>query len=253
MDMRNDNPPPTRETTIRTYEYFSLGALLVVLLLLFERGCGLAGLVPFLVGLGGIAARWRLALPMLLLSLVFAITDQWLVSWTHASSWQHEGFGDWLLCAALLGYAAAQLRLQGVARSIVPPDPRLRGAQAAGAVDLKGPGRRADYFIELLILGTSLAVWAALAPLVWQQLPASGLSLGLPPRIGRLLVFAWLLVIGLVVVGSILAYLSRDQRSRQEAIVFLQDLFWRETRGEQRRLFRWLAWRRMRRDRRRPQ
>jgi len=49
--------------------------------------------------------------------------------------------------------------------------------------------------------------------------------------------------------SSILNYLARRQMTRAEAELMLQDILWRETRREQRRIGRWLAWSRNRQDR----
>jgi len=41
-------------------------------------------------------------------------------------------------------------------------------------------------------------------------------------------------------------YWRRVQMDRVSALLMLQDILWNETRGEQRRINRWLAWRKLR-------
>ena len=65
------------------------------------------------------------------------------------------------------------------------------------------------------------------------------------PRISRLLSLAWLLMVGLLVAGTVLAHWRRRQMDRAAAQLLLQDTLWRETRRGQRRIFRWLAWRKL--------
>jgi hypothetical protein len=266
---------PTREAAIRNYEYFSFAALLVVVLILFERGSGLLWvMVPFLIGLGGIAGRWRLALPLFLLACTYAIAEGMQPVWLQPR-WRRDPFSDWLLAAAVLGYAAGQARLQGATRSILPPDPRQVSASSREL--LEEPGRHTNYMLELAVLGLSLLVWAALAPWLFGQLPrAAQVAIpgaiwevlaphvgGNPPtgnphidlqaRVWRLVVLAWTLILGAITCRALLAFLARGRRRPEEALMFLQDSFWRDTRGEQRRLFRWLAWARLRAERRRKE
>ncbi|MBY0524930.1 MAG: hypothetical protein K2R98_16110 [Gemmataceae bacterium] len=242
----------SRGTVVRNYEYFCLAALLVLLLLLFQRGIGLTCLLPFLIGLGGIAGRWRLALPALLVSLAFVVTDTWLSNSGMAGIHQDDALNDFLLCAAVLGYAAGQMRLQGVAGQLLPPDSRVTEPASKAKDATEKPGRQADYARELLILGVSLVFWAGVAPLVWELLPGR-VGLAIAPRVWRLIVLGWLLILGLIVAGGLLRGLGRDARKRDEAILFLQDILWRETRREQARVQRWQAWRRLRAQRRRKE
>jgi hypothetical protein len=51
-------------------------------------------------------------------------------------------------------------------------------------------------------------------------------------------------------VAALLRYLALRRMTPPEAGLYLQDVLWRETRREQRRLNRWLAWAWLRRRRR---
>jgi hypothetical protein len=99
---------------------------------------------------------------------------------------------------------------------------------------------------EISLLALSLPVWA---------LVAQGLSLGLTPRwnvlglelrIVRMLIVLFVLATSVFVVGSLFWLWKRRRMDRQAAQLYLQDVYWRETRGEQRRIERWRAWKRIR-------
>jgi len=266
---------PTREAVIRNYEYFSFAALLTVGLILVERGSGLLSLIPFLIGLGGIAGRWRAGVPLFLVAVTFAITctNVRFFRRMFTGHWEFEALSDWILCAAVLGYTAAQCRLQGAARSVLPADPRVPPKSSSTEACLQEPGRQADFVSELLLLGMALLFWAALAPRLWNGLPrvagavlpdpvwqalapwvsqfyGEDLAHDLLARVWRLVLLAWLLILGTIISSGLLTFLNRHRRQPDEALMFIQDMFWRETRGEQRYLFRWLPWVRLRGQRR---
>ena len=46
--------------------------------------------------------------------------------------------------------------------------------------------------------------------------------------------------------AHVFRYWRRLQMDRVSAMLMLQDLLWHETRGEQRRISRWIAWKRLR-------
>ena len=54
-------------------------------------------------------------------------------------------------------------------------------------------------------------------------------------RLWRLTLLAWFVILGTFVCRGLLGLLGK--RSPDEALMFIQDVFWRETRGEQRRIF----------------
>ena len=65
----------------------------------------------------------------------------------------------------------------------------------------------------------------------------------------RALLVVWLMGIALAGAYSFLAYLGRAQASAEESLLYLQDQLWTEMRGEQRRINRWVVWRRLRTQR----
>jgi hypothetical protein len=79
-------------------------------------------------------------------------------------------------------------------------------------------------------------------PLHWWQATAR-----LPAAWWGALILVWMLSLGWLVVSSLLNYWGQRRMTPEEATVLLQDTLWHETRREQRRLNRWLAWARLRR------
>jgi hypothetical protein len=253
----NEAPATPADTGRRGYELFSLAALLILLVVLMERDYHLWALVPCLVGLGGIAGRWSLAVPMLLIALSFVLLDLGPVRSYRGPSSRSEPLSDLLLCAAVLGYAAAQYRLQGYARQMVPTDSRVR--RTKGQAEAQCRRALCDGELPLLLLAlpffawlatTARSYWFALAG--WVQAKAAHVTAELPPAVWPLLVLLWVLGLTLLLWQLLAAFGTWRQRGRtpEEAVLFLQDLFWRETRGDQRRLFRWLTWTRLWNERR---
>jgi hypothetical protein len=65
-----------------------------------------------------------------------------------------------------------------------------------------------------------------------------------------LILVVWVLALGVFIVRGLLSYLGREQMTLDEATMILQDVWWKESRGEQRRMGRWLGWARLRYQRR---
>lgn len=233
----NNPPDPAADAAIRSYELFCLIALLVLLLVLIQRGHGpLWSAVPFLIGLAGVVGRRLMAVPVLVLALAFVLLDfGHFVSGGLAAA---DSLSDFLLCSAVLAYAGSQARLQGLAGPMVPV-----GSGPSGRTLLEG---------EVVTLIVAIPFWTGLAPLVWDALPDDWYTFGLLPWAWRLMMVVWLLGLVLVLGGTARLLLTWEQRGRtaDEAVMYLQEVFWTETRGEQRRLHRWLTWARLRHERR---
>ena len=269
--MSGTNPPddPALHPAARNYLLMGLTALAVILLVLLRRGFGGWSFLPVLVGLAGAMLRWRVA-PLLTLiclgGLQFAMEG-----WTAALTHQPQGLPvpsppfslpDWILCGAALAYGASQYRLLSLTRATLPAD-RLYGAGFASRPARpesggSAPGRSPDLVppseVGWLIL--ALPLWALLAQLVWKLLPDE-LPLPLATRslsvnLWRGMVVAWILGAGLLAAGGLLAHAGRRRMSREEGLLILQDVLWRETGREQRRVNSWLAWARGRRRGKNP-
>jgi hypothetical protein len=65
----------------------------------------------------------------------------------------------------------------------------------------------------------------------------------------RVALLVWILGVGLIGVATAIGYWGWRRHSRDEAMLTLRDEFWRQTRGELRRINRWRAWARRRAER----
>lgn len=179
---------------------------------------------------------------------------------------------DVVLACAVVVYIAAYYRLLGVTRAIFPIDRQRRGpspGKTPSGVPKLGPvlepkrspslidARELGKLVPAAIIATVLAQYL----LLWVQRRSArsdlaahlpfGLSVRIDDRIWQLVVLLSLSVLGLIVVTSVLGYLGLRRQTPAEAALFLQDQLWRQTRREQARLNRWLAWAEKREARRR--
>jgi hypothetical protein len=239
--------------------------LLILMVLVGEQDALWLAPVPFLIGCLGLLRRWSSAPLMLLLvvaALYFVPTS--MVYFERGTLLGGPTFhlSDFILCGALLGYAVAHYRLLGVERGIFPPSgqPNQIGSARRPAKEVKRSARLASSE-EFTLLLVSLPLWAGMAQVCLYLLPTRSISMSLPlhwwrataglsSTWWRALVLIWLLGLGWLVVASLLGYWGRRRMTLEEATLFLQDTLWHETRREQRRLNRWLAWARLRRAQR---
>ena len=170
---------------------------------------------------------------------------------------------DVLVAAAFVVYTAAHYRLVSVTRHVFPIDRRRRvRPPGAGTVGRRARGpvlkqkRSAGLFRtdEAGPLLFAAVASACLAEFLWLWL--SDRSLGgdvldgtgfqrstlIPDDLWRLFVLVGLFSLFLIPITGILAYLGQRRLSPEESALYLQDQLWRQTRREQARLSRWLAW-----------
>ncbi len=232
------------------YQVLAAFCLAVVALVQFQAGLLLTNLLAALIGALGLMFRWRLA-PILFVALV-AVAQFTLARDDHFVSLNRTmEFNDVLLCAAVLGYVSCLFRLQSIWHGILPTDTRMRtGAPRRVFPWLRRktplvPEKREAQFItprELAWLVATLPLWAVAAQLANKLIPWEWYLLGFPAPFVRILVILWTLVVAFAVVNAVLSYWKHRDRDAARAQLYLQDLLWRDTRGEQRRLNRWLAW-----------
>jgi hypothetical protein len=237
----------------------ALGAIALVEL---QQGQLLSAPLLVLAGLLGVVTRSQAA-PLFLL-LLFAASHylRRAVFGSPFAAWYAPvlvlHLPDVIQCAAFLTYCAAQYRVQALLLNVFPPDPRRREVvpRRGGWLFGRGPttrvvqerrssGQVPAFEAPLLVL--TVPLWALLAQGGWLLLSDRWNVLGLPLWIGRLLVLLWVVGMGLLVTFALLGYWKRRTMRGAEAGLFLQDTLWRETRREQRRVARWLAWARLRR------
>ncbi len=247
-----------QDPAVRNYVFLCLTALVLIFLVLVRRGMGGWSFLPVIVGLLGAGLRWRLA-PILCLILLTGLLYSHdlpgqavrLNQWPRGRAFRLE---DWILSGAVLAYFAAHYRLQGLTLSIFPVDPRRLGGEdrPAGQVSHLPEGdtpRRESRLVSPSEIGwliLSLPIFAFLAQWSWILLPdydeQHQAPFGLEPRAWQGMITAWVLALGLYVVAGLLDYVGRMRMTRQEATLVLQDVLWKETCRDQRRLQRWLAW-----------
>jgi len=257
------------EPAVRWYLFLACVGLVVIWLLLMGK-FGILALLPVLMGALGLAAylvppNWGIVsrtlrrplylMPILVVGtiLVFEILNPF-PPWR-----QSRGLfeiNDLLLCPAMLAYLAGQYRLFSLGSAAVPPDPRPRPDRLAGDTpDPRPPSLVAPREVGWLggvILGCVVAgqlLWLFLV-VEWapptQEQPYQ-YNIGTVPW--RMLLLIWLLGVGTVVLTGGFRLLRAYRMSGDEARMVLQEEFWAETRGEQRRQTRWLAWARRRANR----
>jgi hypothetical protein len=242
---------------LNTYTLLCLAALIALLLIEAQHGPRLTTPVLVAIGMVGVMTRLR-AGPVLLLVTVAAgylIEQQRLTGFGWRWYVRPRAFevADVVQCGAVLLYVAAHYRLQALTRHVFLPDPRRREpvpgrpgktriVRQTRSPELATPEEAA--FLVLLV-----PVPALLAQALWLAVARPWSVLGLPHPVGRILLLGWVLAVGAFLLGALLEHWRARQMNGEEGELHLQDTLWRETRREQRRLNRWLAWAELRRRR----
>jgi cbb3-type cytochrome oxidase subunit 3 len=148
-----------------------------------------------------------------------------------------------LLSMAVLTYVIGQYRLHGLWFGVLPADRRQDSdeAQARSAESLTPA--------ELAVLVIPIPLCALLADWTGYLLRQQWTVVGLPPRWKQFLAIVWFVLLVVFVAAHAFRYWRRVQMDRAAAQLLLQDLLWNETRGEQRRLNRWIVWKKMKETR----
>jgi hypothetical protein len=278
------NPRDDPEPGISHYAMLCMGALTLMVAALILRRPDVWVMFPALLGALALVFRWRAGPVIVLLAVIvlqvswwirtdpgrlFLYTLAWLRWWVAGREWWRISLrssgpawrgtlpvSDVLLALSLLAYAAGQYRLQGLVGRLFPPDPRRRRAAAR-----KGKARKQRFeeslrrspewatMGEVVALLAVLAVCGVLAALFWAWLMGQETNLELDDPVWRGILVLWLLGGGVLIAAGGLRYLTWRRMTPAEAQLYLQDLLWQQTRREQRRLNRWLAWAWLRRRR----
>ena len=247
---------PITRFSLGPYEIAAYIALLAVFMAQLMRGNAIGGLI--VLG-GGLLSIWgRLARgPILFLVLVagslLLLQGHGLqVRNTFRPAWLDVE--DMLMCVSVLAFVAIHCRLQGIWHHHLAQDPRRRLPKADRRNRSRGhvePERRTPAHVspqEVSLLILSLPLWALLAQFLAARLTSRGEEvLRIEPWLMRILLVVWALGLGIFVVFNLLDQWKRRAMSPAAAWICLQDTVWQETRGEQRRIQRWLAWKRLQR------
>lgn len=225
----------------------ALGAICLVLWQRLDGGRAFWVWFPVLIGLLGLVTRWSSAPLMLLLILAGCL---------HLQS-RRALLTDLILSAAVLAYVLSHFRLQSLLVQVFPADPRQRMApRRPGLLGLLRPTvvyhRRAARLVS-----PQEVSWFLLALPLWVVAAECGLLLlsrnwgnpGLPGPLWWLVLLTWVVGLGAFLATGFIGFWRRSKMTVEEATLFLQDTYWHETRREQRRINRWLAWARLQRRR----
>lgn len=223
--------PATRPLAV-AYLIAGLAAVLSIGFLL-QRADQRAALGPVLIGIGGLVFQWRWA-P---LGVLVALTAGLVLTPRMTSLTHHL-----LLCGSVVFYLLAQYRLLSLRAAILPveSDP---GEQ---------PVLREPDVEPMRELGSALLTAAAAAVgafFLWEVTALLRPKWNLYSIDWRLELLVWAAAVIVIAAISAIGYLSWRRQSRDEALLYLRDEFWRQTRGEQRKINRWLAWGRRRAER----
>jgi hypothetical protein len=265
-----DTPEPRdMRPVVRDYLIVCLAALLFLTLILQYEGYGWWSLLPLLVGVVGVVARWGAAPPLVLLVLMMMLLLRGMLTSVLLPLGDEPLAGlDLILAILTLVYLSSATRLLALLRHTVPPDVRRArrppGSRVRGrwllpreATSRSSPAIPSGEIVTLLV---SVPPFALLAALLWIRLgvepPPRWLELDptlWPPTLWRLLLLVWGMGIALAGLHAFLAYLGRTQASAEQSLLYLQDQLWTQTRGEERRINRWVVWGRLRRQRKEEQ
>jgi hypothetical protein len=239
--MRN-SPQSNRATPTAASTYLVMGfaALVLIGVHILQSPARTWAAVPVLIGACGLVFYWRSAPLGVLVAVAFAKVWPMVRFGDGAFRQSSTLLSDAVLCAATLTYIVAQYRLIAMRVAILPSDARNETiARDPAAVHV----REAVSAIFAVVAATVGAFF------LWQLtfiVRPPWMIARAPWRLGLLV---WIVGIGLIAIASAIGYIGWRRQSRAEAMLVLRDEFWRQTRGEQRRINRWTAWASRRRER----
>jgi hypothetical protein len=248
---RTNSSPAEKESAGRVYLAICVAALGVLALLLLRTGLRQWSFLPIAIALCGLILRSHFVPLATLIVLASLLYTQEPLRQTAGFRFRAFSLPDWVLCGAVLAYFASYYRLLSLLTSAIaapPRDPRdlERSAQPDNFTD--GGHVRTVAPLEVSWLVLSLPIWAFAAQVCLMAVSAITLYLGFR-RLNRAEVLtAQGTVLAVLVCGALLAsaaliqYIGLQRLSRAQAHLYLQDVLWQETRGEQKRLNQWLAW-----------
>jgi hypothetical protein len=146
---------------------------------------------------------------------------------------------DMLMAMAGLAFFIGYHRLHGIWFGVLPAN-STHAANKPGPPNVRSEDSlRPSELMPLIFLVPGIALAAELACILLRQ-PVHALDL--PPRWRQALIVAWAILLTVFLAAHAFRYWRRLQMDRVTALVMLHDILWHETRGEQRRIHRWLAW-----------
>jgi hypothetical protein len=242
---------------VRDYMIVCLVSLFLIMLLLLQEGLGWWSIVPVLLGAIGILTTWGLFPSLVLACLVVLMIVRRRM---YGIPWGYRLESSFLFDVALamltLAYLSGAMRLLALVRSTVPVD--VRQARRPPARRVRGrwflpreATKRSSFNVpsqEIVSLLFATPAFVAAAFLSWVFLA----NLSVPEwfqagdAAWRLVVAVWAGGIVLATIGVVLAFLDRIHATPEESLLYLQDQLWKDTRGEERRIDKWISWARLR-------
>ena len=260
----------------RTYLTFGLIAAFALGLSLMQYADGVWAVAPTLIAIAGLMFRWLSAPVFVLLGVALAL----LVTQPRFAA-EPTPLNDLLLAGSVIAVMLAHFRLYSITTAIFPHDPRrtlnpsrLRRPSPPIWIEMlmvltivpyvvhiirrRQPARYQPALIEkrkttlavdewpravgviAFAATASVALWAATA-----NIPPPLMTI---PEQWRLGLMVWFALVPVFLVAAIVGYRHARRRSPSEARLILADELWRETRGEQRRIARWINWARLKRQ-----
>jgi hypothetical protein len=201
----------------------------------------LANLLVVFVGTLGILYRLRLSPLLVLLTLALPhIVEQYQSNQLFNPDFRSLRFdlADVMLCIAMLAYMIGHYRLLGLWFGLLPADARQSADDQARAASSLSAA-------ELVALIVPIPAYALIAQLASFAVKQPWTFIELTPRWKQFLVVAWAILFGMFLAAHFFRYWRRLQMGRFTAQLLLQDELWQQTRGEQRRIQRWIVWKRL--------
>jgi hypothetical protein len=278
-DQDTDAPPPHageltskqatqilfRDPGVRNYPFASLAGLVLVFVVMFQRGADVGGLLVVMIGVAGLVLRWTVAPGVFILILVYFIVFPYgIPEMGYASRYEIEdnrfNFSDLLLAGAALVYLACQYRVFGLTQQAMPhemkfprksdkpyrrPPAAITQTEIPRFLYLTAGVVFAGQFLWLIF--TSLEVDAERTiPLRIAESQRSLFGRGdqmLSPGATRFVLITGTLFFGTLLARLVFGYWRLRTMRADEANALLLDTGWVETRREYVRLNVWKRWR----------
>jgi len=147
-----------------------------------------------------------------------------------------------MLAAGTLLFVGSLLRVQALVLSATTWDPRLAGKSTRPRPPQVRPASSltTDEIVAWLV---SIPVFVLAAELLrrglYRPTPIDGL---VDWRLGHVILAIWTMTVGVLFFSAVFDYWRRVSMSPERARMVLEDMTWRETRRDQGRMGRWLAW-----------
>lgn len=257
------------DTAARTYMVLGVAAALALGLALMQHSEGIWPAVPTLIAIAGLMFHWLSAPVFMLLSVAMAL----LVNQPQTTSYTPP-MNDVLLAGSVVAVMLAHFRLYSITSAILPHDPRR-------TLDPSRQRRRGPaMWLEILMVLTMVpyiiymmrrkrpraknvlppvrrdgvplvdewpravgqaVVCGVVAIALWEltsRIPPPMLTIREQWRLGLMI---WFVLTPVLLVSAVTWYRQSNRWSPAEARLVLNDELWRETRGEQRRIVRWIS------------